>query len=1038
MGVVLQNLASRSLLAALALALAIGAGLASGSETAAAESADESTADDSATITTTLHPGWNLIGWVGPETPVADLFGEIPALQRVSARDARAGAYLRARRSGGSATGALRLLTPGMGLWFLVGGNETIEWTRPGAAESALLQLYRGFNLVAWLGGPDSLEDGLARLGDDLVRASRWNPQAQRYETHDPGRASSASVLDAVAPGDGLRIEVNETARWWQQGAAAPPVVFADDLDSETAFAIATAYQRARGLFTARFGIPETAEITAHVYADEESLGVAYHERHGRNLAPGRCVYRVGSELHHSASCYGEPESRIGQRYFGAATQHIAPRTQVPAAEAGYSPYGPIWLLLGTDAYMDAAYRETFGDESQPVGQAGTAALAFVAATWLAGHAGDGAFFEYYRLLPSSTSWQDAFERAFGISVTNFRLSFGADHPDTARHLPQLADAPDEPVFVFVGDIAADLQDELRVSLNATRDLFETQFDGRASAFTVYIGSDLRAIRPVYLAVRGYEDPALCGDYAHGAIFQIISCKNPELVLAHEYVHVLQNELAEGASGDPAWLAEGVAVYGEALHRALIGQRLPTGEGFELRRRWELARVMLEGDVPTLSNLETVDDPNERSHYHLGFIAADWLAGHAGVEALAVFYQRLPSSENWEEAFEGAFDLTVDDFYTTFEDYWPEIEPLLPHLADDREGPVVVFLGDIDSSGQAAHESAVGKVEALFSERFGVESVESTVFVGADVESLEPIHWMLFEDAPHTNFCSGRHGPAFVYAASCDDPLARHLSGFYFILARDKLAPWSELPGADDGYSRRGPQWLDRGTYLYAELLSGDAAGIADYGDERATRIKSAQANPADPRSLETAEGWNAANEADQSGWALSFLAVERLAELAGDEAVFEYFRLLPSSTSWREAFEGAFGLTVDDFYEDFEVHQADIAPVLPQVRGVVLGPDGEPVEGAGLWLRWHSATGAYIEFARTEADGTFRFAARDGSYRLTLMEYFDGDWVTYGQYGGPTGFSTGSITVIEVDEADVTDIVIRLPSPLSELRPIP
>ena len=60
-----------------------------------------------------------------------------------------------------------------------------------------------------------------------------------------------------------------------------------------------------------------------------------------------------------------------------------------------------------------------------------------------------------------------------------------------------------------------------------------------------------------------------------------------------------------------------------------------------------------------------------------------------------------------------------------------------------------------------------------------------------------------------------------------------------------------------------------------------------------------------------------------------------------------------------------------------------------------------------------------------------------DGSYRLTLMEHVDGNWITFGQYGGGDGFSTGSITVIEVDGSDVADIVIRLPSPFSKLRPI-
>ena len=105
---------------AVALALALGAGLASGSGTAAAESpdeatADESTADEPTTITTELHPGWNLIGWIGPETPVADLFEEIAALEQVSALDAQDGSYAAASRGAGSPTGSLSRLTPGHG-----------------------------------------------------------------------------------------------------------------------------------------------------------------------------------------------------------------------------------------------------------------------------------------------------------------------------------------------------------------------------------------------------------------------------------------------------------------------------------------------------------------------------------------------------------------------------------------------------------------------------------------------------------------------------------------------------------------------------------------------------------------------------------------------------------------------------------------------------------------------------------------------------------------------------------------------------------
>ncbi len=940
----LQKLANRSLLAALALALAIGAGLASGSEPAAAESAE-----DSATITTTLHPGWNLIGWVGPEAPVADLFEAIPALQRVSARDAQAGAYVQARRRGGSATGDLKRVNPGMGLWFWVGGNETIEWTRPAGAESALAPLHRGFNLVAWFGGPLTPEHALARLGDDLARASQWNSEAQRFEMYDPDAARTAGAL---ALGDGLWIDVSSAVYWWPQGTDPPPVVFVDDLDAATAIAIATGYQRARSLLAKRFGVPTAAEVTVYIYADTESVRAAYRSRIRGELTKG-CNFRYGTELHHSASCYGPPGTRVGSRYLDAAAAYIAPATQIPTPAEGYIGYGPRWLLRGMDAYVDAAYRAEFGGEAydqlrpgliagarvttsplssmetvdgqRAAGVGVTAAMGFLAVELLTEHAGERSLSEYFRHLPSSETWQEAFGEAFKISISGFYEAFEVARIERAPLLPHLADPLDEPAFVFVGDIAEDVQKELRASLDASRDLIAAEFGSKASDFTIYIGSDEEALMPEYLAVRGFENPELCGDYALKVIFQIITCKNRDLVLAHEYVHVLQNQLAEGASWGPAWLTEGVAVYGEALHRAIIGQGLTASEGLELRRRWELARVMVAGDVPTLSSLETVDDPAERSHYRLGFIAADWLAQRSGGEALTDYYRQLPSSETWHDAFEGAFDITVGDFYTEFEDYWPEIDPLLPHLSDDREGPVVVFLGQVDSIAQAAHRSAVEKVEALFFERFGVVSVESTAFVGANVESLEPIHWMLFEQEPQTDFCYGRTGPALAYAASCDDPLARYLGRFYFLIVRDELAPWSEVPVAANGYSRWGPQWLYLGALAYADLLSLDAAGIADYEDERTARVAVAQASTAGLRTMEASEGWDAANEANGSGWTLGFLAVERLAELADDEAVFEYFRLLPSSASWREPFEGAFGLTVDDFYEAFEAYLAEL-----------------------------------------------------------------------------------------------------------------
>ena len=182
------------LLVAPAIALALGAA------SAAAQSPPGPAANGSATITTELHPGWNLVGWIGPDTPVADLFEEIPALQLVSARDAHADRYVRARRGDGSPPGSLRLLTPGMGLWLWIGGDEPVAWARPAEAAGVLLQLQRGLNLAAWSGGPGSLEDALAGFGAALSSVHRWNAETQRYESYVRGVASAAGRAGCDRP----------------------------------------------------------------------------------------------------------------------------------------------------------------------------------------------------------------------------------------------------------------------------------------------------------------------------------------------------------------------------------------------------------------------------------------------------------------------------------------------------------------------------------------------------------------------------------------------------------------------------------------------------------------------------------------------------------------------------------------------------------------------------------------------------------------------------------------------------------------------
>ena len=680
---------------------AIAAALVGGGGTAAAESPGDTATDEAATITTLLHPGWNLIGWVGPETPVADLFEEIPALVQVSILDEATGRYLRVRRGDRSPRGGLTSLAPGMGLWLRLGGAEPVVWTRPAEAAGVLLQLGAGRRLAAWSGGPGSLRDALAGFGGALASAHRWNAEAQRYEAYRPGRTGAGAVLDAIAPGDGLWVFLSSPVRWWQQGAGAPPMVFVGDVDANDAAALGAEFRDVTARLAARFEDIEGTEITAYIHAELETLRAAYEAHGGRTADAGLCRYWTRSAIAYATSCDEPLGAAVGRAYFELLRDTVAPLDDLAAAEEGYSRRGPQWLLYGAREYVNALYLvETRGetyeqlrtaliaparrttlplgsletrDERDSAGLDVTIALGFLATESLVEHAGEVAILDYFRRLPASAGWREAFEAAFGVSVADFHDAFEASRPELAPLLPHLADELDEPAFVFLGTVGKELREALRASLEESMGLFATHFGGEASDFTIYVGSDLEAVAAEYRSVRGRDNPELCGDQGRSVIFQVASCKNPSLVLAHEYVHVLQHQLAGGAPWGPDWLTEGVAVYGEALHRAVIVQGLTVSEGLDERRREETAVLRTAGEIPALRDLETVADEAERIHYRLGFLAADWLAQRAGAEALLGYYRGLPSAEGWQEAFEASFGIAVDDFYTAFEAYRAEL-----------------------------------------------------------------------------------------------------------------------------------------------------------------------------------------------------------------------------------------------------------------------------------------------------------------------------------------------------------------------------
>ncbi len=96
------------------------------------------------------------------------------------------------------------------------------------------------------------------------------------------------------------------------------------------------------------------------------------------------------------------------------------------------------------------------------------------------------------------------------------------------------------------------------------------------------------------------------------------------------------------------------------------------------------------------------------------------------------------------------------------------------------------------------------------------------------------------------------------------------------------------------------------------------------------------------------------------------------------------------------------------------------------RIQGVLLGPDGSPLEGIVLWA-W-SGERSSSGYSTTQPDGTFAVAVPDSMFTLDIYAAADGSCA--GQYDGESITSNYSEAVkITVQGQDIDGITIRLPA---------
>ena len=333
--------------------------------------------------------------------------------------------------------------------------------------------------------------------------------------------------------------------------------------------------------------------------------------------------------------------------------------------------------------------------------------------------------------------------------------------------------------------------------------------------------------------------------------------------------------------------------------------------------------------------------------------------------------------------------------------------------------PEIVFVGDVDPTTQADFRASMEDVVAFYSERYGVETPEFALYIGADIEAIRGLRELGVRGATiHSDvngtiwnirgtwalLVAGGHG---VRSAN-----ARLLAHEYFHILQQVLSNAS--PAAT-------PRWLIEGSAHYLSWLYG---GL--WESDRPREIIYSSNCEGELRDLESFEITTPVEA--QCLYSPGAIASEWLAQHAGANSHLRFWEMLRGSRTWEDAFSSAFGIAPEEFYEAFEEHLGDSLSELPvgRVAGVVLGPDGDALPGIGLTVQ----SAASVWLAATGRAGTFGLHVPNGKYTIQLHLALDTTPRIAGWYG-EGGFATdrSRATVIEVDGADVSGIEIRLPA---------
>ena len=665
--------------------------------------------------------------------------------------------------------------------------------------------------------------------------------------------------------------------------------VFHGDVTAERQAEIRAEWADVAAWFEQSYGLTEQ-RITVHIGSDYQSITHLLEPQHNQSW----CGWQYPGSIVRVDGCTSDPsfvQVQLGWQGIGGSDSVV---------EAGHLQRGPWWLNFGLFAYVDSSHAAQRGGsleserarrQLQATGEwsalsgletsdaywasGQTAAdLSWLAVDWLVQRAGETSYIEYTTQRGRTPHWADAFEDAFGIRPATFYAEFAASRPEIER------------VVTGATLAEADAQDR----------------DGFWVSTALFPGLNL---------IGWLEAPTPVGE-----LFDAIPRAEALFVWdAPEQTWRYASRNVRAPYGGLDLLKPGMGVW------LRLG-----GTGAV---RWE--RLVFPGDPKTVSLTGYTD-------LHEGGAFVAWIDSWRSLDALGddlLWIQRwdssrqrwdgphLPASAGFAQAVDGL--RAGDGFWiaTKRSGLWRQVvSRWWPNTTDEfRWIQSIHFWGDVSAAEQQRLRDHATAVAAFWRERFG-SSTTPEVDAAADLESGGRMRAARLGPGG-TVYCAEAGTNVLIFVITCngDDSIedGTFVHEYFHTLQADRHRPRFFANGFEREKDE-GPGWLIEGSAEWARFTYLESVRPGAYADERARRV------PASARTVETLRDGLLYLQSGMHG-TLGMLATERLVDRFGDASILEYFSQRERHATSGEAFEAAFGLTLDEFYDEFAAWRAEGFP---------------------------------------------------------------------------------------------------------------